>query len=168
MWDNEKLSSFVRGISPPLTKSERVKLATELVKEDVFLWLDYITEEIQQLATTDDSYIEFLSQLVSKVSKDLAGGQIIRSLIVLGERDAKLGIELSLAMRKRNDESLTIYSSFPLGGAGRVEFEKVKPFIDELWNSHNSLYQVTALRAYRTIVEPSREWAAQIIENIFR
>ena len=154
MWDNTKLSSTVKAVSPPLSNSERIELVSGLVKKHVFLWLDYVSEEIRNLASTDATYIAFLSELISKVRKDLAGGQIIQALTSVGEANPGLGIDLSLAMRQRQEEGLTIYSSFPLGGAGRTDFGKVKPVLDKLWQSGDHFNQVAALRSYRIIIDP--------------
>ncbi len=154
LWDNAKLSSTVRAIAPPLSNSERIKLVSGLIRKDLFLWLDYVSDEIRNLASTDESYISFLSELIGKVKRDLSGGQIIQALTSVGETNPELGIELSLAMRKRREEGLMIYSSFPLGGAGRAEFGKVKPVLDDLWQSGDYLQQVAALRAYRIIIDP--------------
>ncbi len=110
LWDNAKLSSTVRAIAPPLSNSERIKLVSGLIRKDLFLWLDYVSDEIRNLASTDESYISFLSELIGKVKRDLSGGQIIQALTSVGETNPELGIELSLAMRKRREEGLMLPS----------------------------------------------------------
>src|SRR5437016_2524639 len=85
MWDNAKLTSYIRDLKPPLDYPERTRLAASLVEKHVFLWLDYVSEEIRNLASTDPSYVDFLSKLIGKTRRDLAGGQVIQALTSVGE-----------------------------------------------------------------------------------
>src|SRR6266702_3856864 len=156
MWDNSKLTSYVKALQPPLNGAERLQLVAGLINRDTFLWLDYVSEEIENLASVNPSYIDSLADVIDKVKTDLAGGQIIKALIQVGESNPSLGIELSSAMRQRNDEGLILYSSLPLGGAARAGFDRVKPLIDELCSSNNLSYKIAALRALRITFQPGR------------
>jgi hypothetical protein len=161
-WDSSKLLAFVKEQS--WNGAERLELLRGLCKRDIFLWLDYISVELKSLASLDAQYVDVLSEVVNKVRHDMAQGPIIHAMIEVGENDPQLGIELSSRMRKRGDEGLAIYSSFPLGGAGRKDFDGVKPAIEELLQSPDSISQVVALRTYRVIFETTQE---KIPEDIF-
>lgn len=163
-WDSAKLSAFAMRQSPPLDDAERLELVRGLCKRGIFLWLDYISAELKSLASLDTQYIDILSDVVSRVRHDMAQGPIIHALVNVGENNAQLGIELSSTMRKRGDEGLAIYSSFPLGGAGRKDYNGVKSVLEELLRSPDSINQVVALRTYRVIFETTQE---KIPDDIF-
>jgi len=131
-WNSTKLSAFAKQQTPPLDDTERLELVRGLCKRDIFLWLDYISVELKSLASLDPQYIDVLSEVVNRVRHDMAQGPIIHAMTSVGESNPQLGIDLSSAMRERDDEGLVVYSSFPLGGAGRTDFNRVKPILDEL------------------------------------
>jgi hypothetical protein len=163
-WNSTKLSAFVKEQAPPLGNAERLGLVRGLCKQDIFLWLDYVSAELKSLASLDSQYIDALSEVVSKVRHDMAQGPIIHALVNVGENNPQLGIELWSTMRKRGDEGLAIYSSFPLGGAGRKDFDGVKSVLEELLRSPDSINQVVALRTYRVIFETMQQ---KIPDDVF-
>jgi len=163
-WDSSKLLAFVKEEPPPWNGAERLELVRGLCERNIFLWLDYISAELRSLASLDTQYVDVLSEVVNKVRHDMAQGPIIHALIEVGENDPQLGIQLSSTMRKRGDEGLTIYSSFLLGGAGRKDLSGVKPAIEELLQSPDSVNQVVALRTYRVVFETAQE---KIPKDIF-
>ena len=163
-WNSPKLLAFTKDQSPPLDVDERLELLSGLCSRNIFLWLDYISAELKSLASLDPHYVGILSDVVSKVRHDMAQGPIIQALMSIGEDNPKLGIELSAAMRQKADEGLTIYSSFPLGGAGRKSLDSVMPILEGLMRSEDPTDTIAALRTYRIIYEN----AEKIPEEIFK
>jgi len=171
-WDSAKLSKFIKQQTSELSNVDRLDLVRSLIKRNIFLWLEYVSTELRDLASLEDAYIDFVSEVVNKVRMDLAQGPIIESLITIGVNNPQLGIDLSSAMRKRSDEASAIYSSFPLGGSGRTEFDRVKPILDDLWQSKSGMDKLVVLRTYRVIYDPKRstekavpDWLFEFVES---
>jgi hypothetical protein len=161
-WNSSKLIAFVKEQSPPLNDKERLELLDGLCSRNIFLWLDYISAELKSLASLDPHYLGILAYVVGKVRQDMAQGPIIQALMSIGEDDPKLGIGLSSVMRQKGDEGLTIYSSFPLGGAGRKDLDAIRPILEGLMRSANPTDVTAALRTYRVVYENAEKIPAEI------
>jgi hypothetical protein len=165
--DSAELSDYVDRQRPKLSAEERLQLCAALVRLNIFDWLDYVGREVKALASTDMSYIGLLAEIVTKVRRDMAQGPIIEALISIGESSPDFGLGVSEAMRSREEEGLVIYSSYPLGGSGRINFAITKPILASLWASNNPLHQVAAIRAYRVILIGNGTLTAEPLSNVF-
>jgi hypothetical protein len=170
-WDAATLLELKKKDVSPLTQDEELELVGGLVKLDIFLWLDYIGLKLKELASVQDSYVDIISEIVNKVKLDLAQGPIINALTQIGESSPQLGIDLAAKMQRRNDEILAIYSSFPLGGAGRVDYAQVKSRIGSLWHSACEFHEVSAgvaaVRTFRVIFSPYETKTKNIPPDVF-
>ena len=151
----------------PLTEDERLELLRRLMNLNIFLLLDYIVPELKELASAEEQYVDVVSQIVNKVKMDLAQGSTITALIEIGASSPQVGIDLAAAMRRRDDETLIVYSSFPLGGAGRADYTRVKTIIDTLWKSGNPLYRLVTVKTYRIIFSPFEKIERPIPPDVF-
>lgn len=118
----------------------------------IFRWLDFISTKISLVSEQTD-FLSLLKKIILKIKNDMAQGNFIRALISIGEQDARLGISLYQRMVLNEDPDLLAYSSFPLGGAGKKQFDEVFEHVKEGLKSPNPIQKAASIKTLRVIFE---------------
>lgn len=139
-----------------IDNKQMIVILSSLADDYIFLWLDFISNKLPSLAS-EEGFIELLRKIVYKVKGDMAQGPFIRALIRIGEQDDELGISLYTKMVDDEDTNLVYYSSFPLGGSGRKNFENAFALVIEGTMDSNSNKKAACLRSLRVIFENRTE-----------
>jgi hypothetical protein len=161
------LRAYVANRIPSLSYEEELALTTYLAKENIFLWLDFVADELRKLASADGSYVALLSQIVERVRSDMAQGPIIEAMISIGSTRPELGVDIATKMRNKHDEALSLYSGFILGGAGRSNFAAIESILSGLMKSDNQTDRIAALRTYRVVFTPHQPSPVPIPNRVF-
>lgn len=118
--------------------------------------MDFISLKLPDLVT-EKNFINLLRKVILKIKGDMAQGRFIRALIKIGEQDVNLGFSLYEQMIAETDRDLIHYSSFPLGGAGKRNFNEAYSRIKEGLKSENPHIKAASIKALRVIFEDSNE-----------
>lgn len=150
-WEPDEVEEYLSHQEFEFDENLILRLLECLVEDDIWKWLKYIGYKLPEVASTEERFIELVEKIAGKVRGDMAQGPFIGALIDIGLTNPKLGFALFQKMTGK--EGLIFYSSFPLGGAGRTDFEKAFHFIKEGTKSSNSELKAASIRALRVIFE---------------
>ena len=50
-WNSTNLRAYVANMIPPLSYEDELSLTTYLVEKNIFLWLDFVADELRKLAS---------------------------------------------------------------------------------------------------------------------
>lgn len=139
-----------------ISDEQMIKILERLVDGFIFKWLDFISLKLPDLVTEED-FVNLLRKVILRIKGDMAQGPFIRALIKIGEQDAKLGFSLYEQMIADEDEDLIHYSSFPLGGAGKRNFDEAYSLIKEGLKSENPHIKAVSIKALRVVFEDMNE-----------
>jgi len=168
-WEPKEVEEYLNQQEIELSEDLILTLLERFTEGDIWKWLKYIGYKLPQFASTKERFIELLEKVAGKVRGDMAQGPFIGALIDIGSTDPKLGFALSEEMAKK--ESLIFYSSFPLGGAGRTDYEEAFNFIKKGIENSNPELRAASIRALRVIFEKEEELKKsteifQILKNV--
>ncbi|CUR51802.1 protein of unknown function [Nitrosotalea devaniterrae] len=161
-WKSNKLTDYLSAKQIKLSNDELIDLSKGIVERDLFLMLYAVSNLMQDLASSDEQFIEFLTFLLNKIKKDMAQGPIIDALLNIGKSNPTLGLEIARKLLKNDD--VASYASFLIGSAVNVLPSDCNILIDELLQSDNPNHKLTAIRTLRVI---SKESKMNNIEKIF-
>ncbi|MFC1486386.1 hypothetical protein ACFLRN_01685 [Thermoproteota archaeon] len=147
-----------------MNNKKMMALLERLSEGYIFRWLYYICSKLEGLAT-ENNFVDLLRKIISKIKSDMAQAPFIRALIKIGENNPELGFSLYKKMVITSESDLINYSSFPLGGAGKIDFEKAFAFIEKGLASKNLEEVVSSIKALRVIFEERTE--LQRTEEVF-
>jgi len=139
-----------------IDNEKMIRILERLTDGYIFRWLDFICSKLEDLAT-EKNFVDLLRKIISKVKNDMAQGPFIRNLIKIGEKNPELGFSLYEKMGYTSESDLINYSSFPLGGAGKSDFEKAFFLIEKGLGSGNSEVVKSSIKALRVIFEEKPE-----------
>lgn len=151
-WKADEVDSFLTQQGIRIDDEVLLTLLERLSEDNIFKWLDYVSFKLMELASTEDRFINLLKKIVLKIKGDMAQGPFIRALIKIGSKDHELGVALFEKMEVQ-DGDLIFYSSFPLGGSGKIKFGDVFQTIQEKFESNDPNLKATCIRALRVIFE---------------
>lgn len=143
----ENLDDFCQLKSITLTRNEKIDLLSKMVGKDVFRYSTLLTNSLPLVADADDDFLNLLESIVKSTQGDLAIGWFETALIEIGKKNPELGI--SLAIKMKQNENLLNFSSCPLGGVGRNDYNKIKEIVNESLSSNNTQEIINGLRTIR-------------------
>lgn len=120
--------------------------------EYIFRWLDFISSKIP-IMVENAQILNLLKKIIQKVKGDMAQGSFIQSLISIGEKDSKKGIQLYTHMTAGQDTDLIQYASFVLGGVGKRNFSLIIDYINKALSSANPNTKISGLSTIRVATE---------------
>ena len=152
-----------------INNEKMIRILEKLTEGYIFRWLDFICSKLEDLAT-EKNFVDLLRKIISKIKNDMAQGPFIRNLIKIGEKNPELGFSLYEKMGYTNESNLINYSSFPLGGAGKNNFEKAFVLIEKGLRSENSEVVKSSIKALRVIFEekPELQKTKEIFDHLDR
>jgi hypothetical protein len=154
-WKSEEIEEYFKQYS--LENKQVLEILNRLADDYIFRWLDFISLKLPSLVG-EEGFLDFLKKIIPKIKGDLTQGSFIKALIRIGEQEAKLGFSLHQKMLQQDDDiDLIYYSSFPLGGSGRKDFEHAFPIISKEITNKNPNIRATGIRSLRIIFESSEE-----------
>jgi hypothetical protein len=151
-WKAQEVENFLEPFQ--VDNQKLISILEFLVEDYIFRWLDFICLKLPVLAT-EKNFVNLLKKIILKIKNDMAQGNFIRALISIGEQDAKLGISLYKQMILNGDPDLLAYSSLPLGGAGKKQFDEVFVLIKEGLKNQNPNLRAVSIKTLRVIFEGS-------------
>lgn len=154
VWKLEEIEEYLKSYQ---TSNEQMITILECLVDDfIFKWLDFISLKLSDLATEKD-FVNLLRKIIQRIKGDMAQGPFIRALIKVGEQNANLGFSLYKQMTVEEDKDLINYSCFPLGGAGKRNFDEAYLLINEGLRSENPHLKAACVKAIRVIFEDKNE-----------
>lgn len=152
-----------------INNEKMIRILEKLTEGYIFRWLDFICSKLEDLAT-EKNFVDLLRKIISKIKNDMAQGPFIRNLIKIGEKNPELGFSLYEKMGYTNESDLINYSSFPLGGAGKNNFETAFVLIEKGLRSENSELVKSSIKALRVIFEekPELQKTKEIFDHLDR
>ena len=150
VWKSEEIEAYMKSYE--IDNKTVIKILESLVDDFIFKWLDFISLKLAQVAS-EEGFVGLLRKIILRIKGDLAQGPFIRALINIGEENVNLGISLYEQMIGRKDEDLISYSSFPLGGAGKKNFDEAYSLIEKGLKSENPHLRTANIKALRVIFE---------------
>ena len=116
--------------------------------ESIFRWLDFISSKIP-IMVENAQILNLLKKIIQKVKGDMAQGSFIQSLISIGEKDSKKGIQLYTHMTAGQDTDLIQYAEFQvLGGVGKRNFSLIIDYINKALSSANPNTKIFGAQDY--------------------
>lgn len=146
----QEIEAYIHTQAFELDNSLTVKILERLVEDYIWDWLEYIGYKLPQVASTDPDFLELLVKIVQKLNASVTQGPFIEGLISIGSKDPLLGFKLSKLLKK-GKKDLSYYAAFPLGGAGRREFEGAFNRIKKGFKTDDSAMKATCIRALPVI-----------------
>ncbi|MFH1770322.1 MAG: hypothetical protein ABH828_02075 [archaeon] len=138
-------------------------IITHLVlDENIFFWMDFISENLDKIACDKQNFINIIKNLIIKIKSDMAQGKFVNALISIGSKNPDLGFKIYNKLVDRpKDTSVYHYACLLLGGIGRSKFNEVKNYIQlrlstEL--SDNQFVKAGFITACRVIIESDQEF----------
>ena len=153
-WKAQEVENFLKPFQ--VDNQKLITILEFLIEDYIFRWLDFICLKLPVLAT-ENNFVNLLKKIILKIMNDMAQHNFIRALISIGEHDAKLGISLYQQMILNGDPDLIAYSSFPLGGAGKSQFNEVFTLIKEGLENQNPNLKAASIKTLRVIFEGSNK-----------
>jgi len=151
-WKLEEVEEYLSKQGIEIEKDMMLTLLECLADDDIWKWLFFVGHKLPHVASTEEKFLDFLVKIARKVRGDMAQGPFITGLINIGSNDPKLGFALFKEMVKK-DSDLIYYASFPLGGAGKIDFDEAFKIIKEGFESSDSNLKATSIRAWRVVFE---------------
>ena len=145
-----------------LSKEDKYRITSELLNEDVFMYLELISKLILDLAEASDDFITLLEKLYDKIKTDMAQGPFLEALKNIGfeKADFSLKIYKKILSESRSDH-LKIISGLILGGYSRTN---EKEFIAMIPNLKNNLETLSFLKGAIVLYEKNKELPKDLIE----
>lgn len=150
VWETEEIDEFLSNFE--ISNAEMVYILEFLVNDYIFKWLDFISFKLPSLVNEDD-FINLLKKIILKIKGDMVQRPFVNALIKIGEEDVDLGSYLYTQMVSEKDNDLIFYSSFPLGGVGRIDFDKAFSIIKKGFTDRNPHIKAACTRALSVIFE---------------
>ena len=137
---------------------DELLLIIEKLAEDyyIFKWLDFISLKLEHVAN-QKNFLHLLKIIITKVKGDTAQGAFIGSLIGIGEHNEILGLDLYKRMIASGDLDLIYYSSFPIGGSGKTNYQNAFSVISKGLDSCEPEIKAASIRSLRVIFENKSE-----------
>ena len=154
VWKPEEIEKYLKSYE--ISNEQMIKILERLVDDFIFKWLDFISLKLPDL-TTEKDFANLLRKVILRIKGDMAQGPFIRALIKVGEQNANLGFSLYKQMIVEEDKDLIHYSSFPLGGAGKRNFDEAYSLIKEGLKSENPHLRAAYVKALRVVFEDRNE-----------
>lgn len=111
-------------IKDRLSNKEKESIVINALVEDIWGYLDLLSEILFDIASDSDEYILILEKLSSRVKNDMTHGPFLSALIKIGQEKKDIAIQLrNKIIEKSKSEPLKILSGLILGGIG-IEDEK--------------------------------------------
>lgn len=152
--DNEAIEKLWKPIKEDLTPKEQVSLLNCLVQKDnIFKWLYLVSHLIPELFSEDQNFITLIEIIIDKVKNDMAQGVFIRSLIDIGEKDPREGINLYHRLIEVSSDLTISYSGLILGGAAKRRFDDVFAIIERDLRKDKISIKIACLKALRVAFE---------------
>ena len=106
----EQIEIYDRNKSK-LSRKEKFDLVNNLVKKDIFAYLELISSIVFDVAETSNEYIVLLETITEKVKNDLAQGPFLNSLKNIGIKKEKIAIKLyDKILKESKNKTLVVFS----------------------------------------------------------
>jgi|GEM_PF-5791482 len=153
-WKAEAVEDFLKSQNINLDDKELLyQVLNRLIRDDIFIWLDFISSKLPILSSDKDEFIQLLANIAEKVVGDLAQGSYIKNLVSIGSSDPNLGLKLFEKIIATKNELLIPYAGLILGGVGQVQFDPVFDHIKEQIDKVEPRVKLACVRAIRVIFE---------------
>lgn len=147
-WKKESFEKYFQEKKIELDPDSLLELYISLIEGDGLSFKMSVGAKIDEVASTNEKFFELIRKILGDNEYDLSNGPITFPLVRIGENNPDLGWEIANIMVEKGG-ALLRYSSFPLGGVGRNNFQKVFEKIKELFGSTDLWKRVCALRTLR-------------------
>jgi len=153
-WDIIEIEKYLRQYNIT-SDSDLLEILEQLVEDDIWKWLKFIANRLPRIAS-HNNFLDLLEKVIKKIKGDMAQGPIIKALINIGSRDPILGFELFEKMIHGNTD-LIFFASFPLGGAGKTDFQNAFLLFQRAFASNNPNIKATSIRALMVTFEEANK-----------
>lgn len=104
-------------ITENLSIEKKKELLSEILKEDLWSYFQFITEILFDIASENEDYIRLLEKVYLKVKNDMASAPFFNMLVDLGQNKKDIGIKIyNKIQEESNNEGLEDILGLILGG----------------------------------------------------
>ena len=120
--NDDEIESIWIDISDNFSDAELITLLKKFSEDGyIFRWLGIIGHSLSKISY-NNTVLEIVENTIEQIKNDMAQGNFIRSLILIGETNQANGLLLYNSLQNSSELSI-IYSGLVLGGIGKNDYE---------------------------------------------
>ena len=132
-----------------LSREELLELIEEILKIDIFRWLNLVGYILRNIAAPDERFFGILLKVISKTNRDLTQPILIQDLVQIGFDNPELGLTIYKKAREMNNPDVLLSCRWIVGGIGKKNFELIHKDVLECLKSTHTELRILAITAIR-------------------